>query len=375
MDESSVGDVLADQIIRTEAARGERAIGWVRGALWILMGILMVTRVLPLWRVLGAPFTVALGSTLLAVGGASLVYARWVNPARYRPAFTYATAMLDLLVTSTIPVATAIAGGPMGVTSQLLGTTPAMLGIAFMLATVGLRQNPRASWMAAAYAVTLGGVGTVLAIAIGDPSTVPELLRPGLSPGMWIVRAGFLGAIGALGAVAAGNARGMVHRAARATADRAHVMHVFGRYVAPEVRDAVVRGESSAELRDVTVLFTDLRDFTSLSEKVSPSDLLALLNLHFGVLVPVVHTHGGTVNKFVGDALMATFGAPIKLEHHARAASLAAVEMVDAMAALNERLSAESRPALRMGIGIATGPVVVEIYCRTFAAENVHRGG
>jgi adenylate cyclase len=151
----------------------------------------------------------------------------------------------------------------------------------------------------------------------------------------------------------------MVERAGSEMAERTRVMHLFGRYVAPEVRDEVVRGEAVAEVRECTVLFTDLRDFTSLAERVTPRELLDLLNAHFAELIPIVHRHGGTVNKFVGDALMATFGAPIRMGDHAAAAVRAGVEMLKATDAMNERLRAGGRVELMMGVGIATGPVVV----------------
>lgn len=87
--------------------------------------------------------------------------------------------------------------------------------------------------------------------------------------------------------------------------------------------------------------------------------MLGLLNAHFQAMVPIVHRHGGTVNTFVGDALMATFGAPLAQPDHALRATTVALEMLTATDVLNARLAAAGRHRLQVGIGVATGSVVV----------------
>jgi adenylate cyclase len=125
------------------------------------------------------------------------------------------------------------------------------------------------------------------------------------------------------------------------------------------VARAALSSESKAETRELTVLFTDLRGFTTLSEQRSPAEVLELLNAHYAAILPVVRAEGGTVNKFIGDAIMATFGAPEPLADHAQRAARAALGMLQAMDQLNARLVSEGKPALHMGVGIATGPAVV----------------
>ncbi|MBM4291936.1 MAG: hypothetical protein FJ138_11215, partial [Deltaproteobacteria bacterium] len=141
--------------------------------------------------------------------------------------------------------------------------------------------------------------------------------------------------------------------------EKERALRLFGQHVDPEIARRLLERTVSAEERAVTVLFTDLRGFTALSERVDPNTLLRLLNLHFNTIVPVIHAHGGTLNKFIGDAVMATFGVPLALPDHALRACEAAREMVSAMGALNARLAAEGLPALQMGVGVCTGPVVV----------------
>ena len=128
----------------------------------------------------------------------------------------------------------------------------------------------------------------------------------------------------------------------------------FGSYVDPLLaRRLVESGSSVFEGEDVlvTVLFADVRDFTSYAEGVSPASAVERLNRLFDVMVPVLHAHGGHANHYLGDGLLAVFGAPQRLERHADSAVAAAVEM-------QRRVRAEFGTELRLGIGINTGPVI-----------------
>jgi adenylate cyclase len=137
--------------------------------------------------------------------------------------------------------------------------------------------------------------------------------------------------------------------------DRAALHAAFGSYVDPVLAERLIESGSSVfEGEDVvvTVLFADVRDFTSFSEGVEPAEAVALLNRLFDVIVPVLHDHGGHANHYLGDGLLAVFGAPQPLERHADAAVAAALEIQGQIAA---KLGGED---LRLGIGINTGPVI-----------------
>lgn len=110
-------------------------------------------------------------------------------------------------------------------------------------------------------------------------------------------------------------------------------------------------------MRVVSVVFTDLRGFTSLTEVLSPSELLTTLDSYYGALVPPVYAEGGLVNKFIGDAIMATFGAPLPQPDRAARAAAAARGMVTRIAALNAERAKAGHPPLVIGVGIATGSV------------------
>ena len=112
------------------------------------------------------------------------------------------------------------------------------------------------------------------------------------------------------------------------------------------------------ESLDVSVLFTDIRGFTTISEKMDPQQLVALLNEYFTEMVSIVMQEDGVVDKYIGDAIMAVFGAPVPKPGDAVHAVRAAVRMRHALQVLNRSLEARGLPVLKTGIGIHTGPVV-----------------
>jgi class 3 adenylate cyclase len=140
----------------------------------------------------------------------------------------------------------------------------------------------------------------------------------------------------------------------RGLREREALQAAFGSYVDPALARRLIESGSSVfegEELVVTVLFADVRDFTSYSERVDPAVAVELLNRLFDVVVPVLHGHGGHANHYLGDGLLAVFGAPQPLERHADAAVAAAVEIV-------ERVREEFGIELRLGIGINTGRVI-----------------
>ncbi|MBI2058829.1 MAG: HAMP domain-containing protein [Nitrospirae bacterium] len=134
----------------------------------------------------------------------------------------------------------------------------------------------------------------------------------------------------------------------------------FGSYVAHEVADEILKKKNKllGENVEITVLFSDIRNFTPLSESMDAPRLVGLLNRYFTRMVEVIHAHGGIVDKFIGDAIMAIYGAPLPKPDHAERAVQTAVDMIAALKELNAHLNGDGLPTLRIGVGIATGPVV-----------------
>ncbi|MFO1272821.1 MAG: adenylate/guanylate cyclase domain-containing protein [Rubrivivax sp.] len=142
--------------------------------------------------------------------------------------------------------------------------------------------------------------------------------------------------------------------------ERERIRETFGRYVSPEVRDEILAGRAAAagQLREVTVLFADLRDFTPWVESSPAVEVVRDLNAYFSEMDAAIREHGGLVLQFIGDEIEAVFGAPAEHPRHADAAVAAARAMCERLAAWNERQAAAGRKTLRHGIGIHSGSVV-----------------
>jgi adenylate cyclase len=144
---------------------------------------------------------------------------------------------------------------------------------------------------------------------------------------------------------------------------RAELRRAFGLYVSDEVVDHVMaqRGRLSlgGERREVTMLFTDLEGFNTLSERLPAEDVAKILNMHFTGATRIVKKHGGTVNRFIGDAVMAMWGAPLEDPRQATHAVLAACEMQEDIARLREELARRGLPPIYMRIGVHSCSAVV----------------
>lgn len=153
-----------------------------------------------------------------------------------------------------------------------------------------------------------------------------------------------------------------VENLVRTELERRRTRAMFGRYVSPVVVEQLMR-ESDVQLggvkQEVTVLFSDIRGFTAFSEGKPPELVVTRLNEYFTAMTGCVFRHGGTLDKYLGDGLMAVFGAPLPVPDHARRAVAAAVDMQEQLAELNCRWAARGEPAQGIGVGINSGRVVV----------------
>ena len=142
---------------------------------------------------------------------------------------------------------------------------------------------------------------------------------------------------------------------------REQAVQMFSRFVNPHVvKELVAHGGLSraGESRQITILFSDIRGFTTLSEKRTPQQVVELLNRYFTLQVEVVFRHGGSLDKFIGDCIMAFWGAPLDDPEHARHAVEAALEMAQVLQHFKHELG-EADADFDVGIGIHTGPAVV----------------
>ncbi len=144
---------------------------------------------------------------------------------------------------------------------------------------------------------------------------------------------------------------------------REHALQLFGRFVDPRVVSALVAGDTLAQAQagqsqEITVLFSDIRGFTSLSETRSPEHVVQLLNRYFSAQTEIIFSHGGTLDKFIGDAIMAFWGAPVATPQHASQAVAAALALQEGLLAFRQELGAAGA-SFDIGIGIHSGPAVV----------------
>jgi adenylate cyclase len=143
------------------------------------------------------------------------------------------------------------------------------------------------------------------------------------------------------------------------------VKRTFSRFVSKDVYEQLVADPASARVggarRDMSVLFADIRGFTTFTERGKPEEVVSQLNEYFSRMVDVVFQHRGTVDKFVGDMVMALFGAPLADPDHADHAEQAALGMLDALRDQNARWAEAGRPPLEIGIGVNSGDMVAGI--------------
>jgi adenylate cyclase len=139
--------------------------------------------------------------------------------------------------------------------------------------------------------------------------------------------------------------------------------NLFGTYVPPELVDEMLKDPGSytmkASSKELTVMFCDMRGFTKMSEKMEPTKLQELLNAVFSRLTDLIRSNRGTIDKYMGDCVMAFWGAPVDIPDHARLAVKAAMEMAQAVRKVNEEHREKGAPEIGIGIGLNTGTMCV----------------
>ena len=141
------------------------------------------------------------------------------------------------------------------------------------------------------------------------------------------------------------------------------VRETFGRYLSDEVVSTLLSNPEALKLggekRLVTMLMSDLRGFSNISEQLAPEKVVDILNIYLGHMADIITAYGGTIDEFIGDAILVIFGAPIQREDDSQRAVACALAMQNAMKEVNEAIIDQGLPPLEMGIGINTGEVVV----------------
>ncbi len=155
----------------------------------------------------------------------------------------------------------------------------------------------------------------------------------------------------------------LAYRYFREEREKRELREVFSKYVAGDVLSEIMKNPKAVVLggeeKEITVLFSDIRGFTTLSEKVTPKELVRILNIYFTAMTEEILKNKGVLDKYIGDAIMAFWGAPLDDADQAEHALQAAAGMMRRLAEVNAGLEANGDPTIAIGIGIYTGPAVV----------------
>jgi len=141
------------------------------------------------------------------------------------------------------------------------------------------------------------------------------------------------------------------------------ITKLFGQYVPPELAQEMSKNPTDytmeGQSREMTVLFSDIRGFTNFSERLPPTELAEVLNAYLSTMTRIVQQHRGTIDKYIGDAIMAFWNAPVDLPDHATRAVQTALDMQDALQQLNREFAARGWPEVKIGIGVNSGRMSV----------------
>jgi len=170
----------------------------------------------------------------------------------------------------------------------------------------------------------------------------------------------------------------------QSNAEKKQIKGAFSRYVAPSIVDDMLDNPDKlkvgGERRDITCMFSDVRDFTSISEKLSPTQLAHSLNRYMGEMTDIVFATDGTLDKYIGDAIVAFWGAPLDIGDHVTKAVDAGVKMMEALPAINEEFKEQGLPEFKIGLGLNSGECNVgnmgsdQIFAYTALGDTMNLG-
>ena len=220
---------------------------------------------------------------------------------------------------------------------------------AVVVVVLGLIVGPALRWLR-------GGWGTAAAVAL---AAAYFWATQTLFTGMGLA----LGGLYPLAALVSCMAGGAAYLSVVEEGEKRKIRAAFQHYVNPEVADLLARDPSrlrlGGERRPISVLFSDIRGFTGIAERLPPETLGEMLNQYLGAMTDVVFAHGGLLDKYIGDAVMAFWGSPVPAGDHAARCCKAALDMLEALERLNRQWDDAGLPRLGIRIGVGSGDAIV----------------
>lgn len=320
-----------DRLLTESELSAERMLHIVRGVMWLVLSLVLLF----VWGMVQEPLIPLTLGPLSVIGW--LAIWQYLRRSTYKPWLKYLTITLDTLLVARLIPAYAVRDqldlGGFGSMSPEDVVALVPLGLVVVIVSAALRLSPRG----VIWATTLSVLSLGLAIVV--------LRTPAATAGP---QAALLIVVGGMAATASTRLRDVVVRARKE--------EVLAGYVPTALIDELARAEdprTRGREEVISVLFADIRGYTALVEPLSAAETLAFLNDYFAVVVTPVVAHGGAIDKYIGDGLLAFFEG----EAHAERAVAAGRQMLEAVTRLNETRT--NRPAVRIGVAVHTGPALI----------------
>lgn len=349
------------RILEAQEMKGERIVNHIRLSFTLISLVMLAFA----WKV-NTPiasliFAAQLGSWLLYSLGLYVFFS--LRPTAYAQWLKYVSIFVDLaLLTLT---AAASANNHSGVIEYMTGFVPVVYVLWNLMSA--FRYSLNACFYSAGLSMLFNSIVLVLAVTSGTiPISEHSVFgKHALNIVDQVMQIVFIGLPAIVGGILARISRNLVMRAEVESMQRARLEHEkqeLGRYLSKDILDFVLSEPNRLRLggsrRHVSVMFTDIRNFTHLTESVEPEVVVSFLNDYFSDMVEIVFRYGGTLDKYTGDGLMAVFGAPLPVNDSSGRAVMASIEMLAALERFNERQVDNPFGEIEMGVGIATGTVV-----------------
>jgi class 3 adenylate cyclase len=347
--------------LQRQEMRGERLVNHIR----LVFSIIGLVGMVPSWQ-----YNTTLANLIFIIQGLfwlvyCLILYLYLALVRdgYRPWLKYATITLDLLLMASVAAATAV--NHSGILEYFRSAW--LYFFVYWTLFAGFRFTLRSGLYAAALSFVLNTAILWFGVATGrlETTAIADVHGAAINVVDQVIVIVFISAPGLVSGIIASMGRTLVRRTEEETLQRSRLEKEKGRlrrYLSRDLVDMVLEDPDRLEMggtrRTATIMFTAVRNFTPFSEKRQPEEVVSFLNLYFTRMVSIVFRTGGTLDKYMGDGLLAEYGVPFPVACAPLRAVTAALEMLHALRDFNQSVGLTELSQVQIGVGITTGPVV-----------------